>query len=245
MKKSLTPYWLAALALIATGCSTDKSLQSRLPIGQEICASFLGAENVNAVRRTMGGGEIRYADTNMPMGKLTNSLTSMARNWRPGDDYYSSGSIPCVFGPAATNETLTVRVGWSSGSLPTVRALGWKNAGGDVVSGWWLDEYDSRYLFPCKVRGSHIQQQEETPLSVRLKAKNLDHFDAALRSKVASALARTMSAQLHCANKPHIPDRLTTPRYTPSWSHSSPNPTNSPRYSTRPAQASGQAAAPR
>ncbi|MCX5202143.1 hypothetical protein OG897_11865 [Streptomyces sp. NBC_00237] len=175
-------------------------------------------------------------------------LSARAREWQPGDDDFDPGATPCVFGPVGSSDSLTVRVGRLGWPLSTAARAGWHRAGGGVLSGWWLHEDDSRYAFPCKVTGSHSAQQEQIPLSVRLNAKNLDGFTPELRNRVAAALARTMATQLHCANRPAAPARLTTPPYNPvrsTPSHSSPNPTNSPRYSTRSTHSPGQAPTPR
>ncbi|MFI5804263.1 hypothetical protein [Streptomyces sp. NPDC051561] len=195
----------------------------------------------------MHRGDVEYANTGVPLKKLLAALLAEGRSWRPGDDYYAHDITPCVFGATTSRDSLTVKVGWFGAPLSTLRN-DWHPAGGDVLSGWWLHEDDSRYAFPCKVTGSHSAQQEQIPLSVRLNAKNLDGFTPELRSRVAAALARTVATQLHCANRPAIPARLTTPPYNPvrsTPSHSSPNPSSSPRYSTRSTHSPGQAPAPR
>ncbi|MFI0981506.1 hypothetical protein ACH4SP_31420 [Streptomyces sp. NPDC021093] len=193
----------------------------------------------------MGIKDVEYANTGIPLKRLLADLPTEGRAWRPGDDYYARESAPCVFGPAESRNSLALEVGWFGAPLRVLQK-DWHRAGGDVLSGWWLHEDDSRYAFPCKVSGSHIDQEEQIPLSVRLNAKNLDGFTPELRSRVAAALARTMAAQLHCVNKPKIPARLTTPPYNPirTPSHLSPNPTNSPRYSTRSTHSPGQAPTP-
>ncbi|GAA3490297.1 hypothetical protein GCM10018987_43800 [Streptomyces cremeus] len=205
------------------------------------------ADNVESVAQSMGQKEITYENTGVTLGRLTADLPTAARSWRPGDDYYARELAPCVFGPAKSGRNLTMKVGWF-GTPFQVLEKKWHRAGGNVLSDWWIHDGDSRYAFPCKIRGSHPQQQEQIPLSVRLNAKNLDSFSPELRGRVAATVARTMASQLQCANKPHIPARLTTPPYNPvrsAPSHPTPTPTNSPRYSTLSAQSPGHAPAPR
>jgi hypothetical protein len=232
--------------LLTTGCTTqDKPLtQAGSPLGWQTCTTLLGHENMNALRGTMGKGGVEYKDTGVHLDSLTNHLTAMGREWRPGNDYYSTDSIACTIGPADSRQRFTARVGWYGGSMEVITDGPWRPSGGQVLA-YWDDPWDVRYAFPCKVSGSHSQQEREVPFSVRLVQQGLDNLGEPLRERLAASLARTMSTRLQCANKPAIPARLATPHSAPHRSHSSPNPTNSPRYSTRPTQASGQAAAPR
>ncbi|MFD3518306.1 hypothetical protein [Streptomyces sp. NPDC058657] len=233
------PGALLVLALTAGACSPRAPSDSSA--GQDICASLMGAGNLASVSGSMASKDVEYASTGIPLQNLLADLPAEGRTWRPGDDYYARESAPCVFGPADSRQSLTVEVGWFGAPFRSLQS-DWHRAGGDVLSGWWLHEDDSRYAFPCKISGSHAGQQEQIPLSVRLHAKNLDGFTPELRSRVAAAVARTMATRLHCVNKPTIPARLTTPAYRPS--HPSPSPTSSPRYSTRSTHSPGQAPAP-
>ncbi len=203
---------------------------------------MLGETNTETLSKMMGTAGAEYTDAGVALQDVTKRLIAMGRTWQPGDDYYSTDSVPCSLGAVSGTRQFTARVGWYGAPLPLVRSAPWRQSGGDVTA-YWEDVSDVRYAFPCKVRGSHPRQETEVPFSVRFVERGLDHLDESFRGMLAATLARTMSTQLGCTNVPAIPKHLRLTHAAPS--HPAPTPTNSPRYSTLSTHSPGHAPAPR
>lgn len=119
------------------------------------------------------------------------------------------GESPCRISISDYGKRFTSDVRWAS--FPVVdgnESYEWRGAAGEVIA-TVRDGRRLELVFPCKVSGSHKQQEKDLPLGVSVWGKGMPKFDATLRQKMASAFARKLSTELGCVNKPDIPRDIT------------------------------------
>ncbi|GAB7104131.1 hypothetical protein JCM4814A_24450 [Streptomyces phaeofaciens JCM 4814] len=200
---------LAALALL-TGCSDEEpSLSESSPVQWKACDTLFGAENMTSLRDALGTDGLRFTNTALSANDLRDRLTEEVVEWTPTAKYYSLQEYaPCSF---AGSTRFSTTVEWAKDALTTVRSSSspWRHSGGDVyvddLSG--AGSLQTDVIFPCRVSGAVSAQQERIPLEIRVEV-GAGKVSSALHERLVVGLARSLSDELKCANKPNIPDDL-------------------------------------
>ncbi|MFJ5221304.1 hypothetical protein [Streptomyces sp. NPDC088400] len=204
---------LTATALLVTGCSSEPPRRDDSPIGWKACNELFGSKNVDVLQEQMGGGQLRIENQSYPVRDLTAGLIALARGWEPGSGAHLSAAFnPCQIAISKNGERLTSDVRWFQFSMSEIQSGDvseeWRNVGGDVLA----SEDSGRgieFIFPCKISGTHKGQEEGLPLKVLLWGVGMPNFNTDLRGNMASAMARKLSSELGCVNKPAIPREIT------------------------------------
>ncbi|MFF3498945.1 hypothetical protein [Streptomyces sp. NPDC003247] len=209
---------IAALAVLAA-CSGseegDTKDRNDAPIGWSTCNALFGEDRIDALQDEMGKGTLAVLNQTFPVDTFVSGSASVVQSWEPGDTGHVAytASHPCDLGLDGTGKRFNSYVRWS---VDTPKGIengvasknGWQSAGGDV----YVVREDSGLrltaLFPCKIKGSHQEQQAELPLEVETEVRNVPGFDAELLSEMTAQLARNLAKKLPCTNDPEIPSAL-------------------------------------
>ncbi|MFF4232014.1 hypothetical protein [Streptomyces sp. NPDC001820] len=204
---------IVTASLLTVGCSSEEPRRSDSPKGWAACNEFFGCKNIDTLDKQMDEGELRIENQLASVEQLASSMASQARSWEPGSEAHWSVSYePCRIAIPEKGQRFSSDVRWSKYSvadLESGKAPGaWSRASGDVFTSEALDRDTLQAAFPCKVSGTHKQQEDGLPLQVRVRGKAMSGFDEDFRGKLTSALARKMSGELGCVNEPQIPGEL-------------------------------------
>lgn len=202
---------LSACSGSGEGDSKDRNAD---PVGWKTCNALFGSDRIDALQDEMGKGTLETLNSSRTLDELTSGRASVARSWEPGSEaHYSKTAHPCDLGIDGTGARFNSYVRWSVDTPKSIKdggasMNGWQSAGGDVYVVREEAGLHLTALFPCKVKGSHKDQEAGLPLEVETEVRNVPDFDTTLLSEMTSQLARKLVEGLPCTNKPNIPKGL-------------------------------------
>ncbi|WP_425245273.1 hypothetical protein [Streptomyces sp. NEAU-NA10] len=202
---------LSACSGSGEGASKDRN---DAPIGWSTCNALFGADRIDVLQDEMGEGTLETLNSSRPVDELMSERASVAKSWKPGSErHYSNSAHPCDVGVEGTSARFNSYVRWSVDTPKGIKdgvasVPGWKAAGGDVYVVHEDSGLHLTALFPCKIKGSHPDQEAELPLEVETEVNNLPDFDTKLLSEMTAQLARNLAKKLPCTNNPEIPSAL-------------------------------------
>jgi hypothetical protein len=205
---------IAALAVLsACSGSEEGGAKDRndAPIGWSTCNALFGADRIDALQDEMGKGTLSVLNQTFPVDKLVSGSASVVQSWEPGEVGHVAytASHPCALGLDGTGKRFESYVRWSRFSLKDVTSReGWESASDGLHV---LRENSGLHLtalFPCKIKGSHQDQEAGLPLEVETEVRNLPDFDTKLLSEMTAQFARKLAKKLPCTNAPDIPSAL-------------------------------------
>ncbi|MFF8484241.1 hypothetical protein ACGFZG_02825 [Streptomyces antibioticus] len=207
-----------ATVVVLSACSDsakeDGRDRSDAPIGWSTCNRLFGADRIDKLQDEMGKGTLETLNSDYPLEELLSRRVSIARAWEPGSEvHYSNTAHPCDLGIDGTSARFNSFVRWSVDTPKNIddgvaSMDDWKPVGGDV----YVLRRDSRLrllaLLPCKVEGTHVDQEAGLPLEIETEVRNVPGFDTDLLSQMTAGLARSLAKRLPCTNSPEIPSVL-------------------------------------
>lgn len=205
---------VAALAVLSA-CSgsgeEDAKDRNDAPVGWSTCNALFGADRIDALHDEMGEGTLAVLNQTFPVAEVTSLSARVAQSWEPGEAEHVAYTAdhPCDLGLDGTGKRFESYVSWSRFSLKDMQSReGWEPAGDGL---YVLREDSGLHLtavFPCKIEGSHKDQEVGLPLEVETEVRNLPDFDTKLLSEMTAQLARSLAKRLPCTNDPEIPSVL-------------------------------------
>ncbi|MFE9676183.1 hypothetical protein ACFYO5_18930 [Streptomyces sp. NPDC006259] len=203
----------AVVAMVALGsaCSgsggdegRDRSDDS---IGWKTCNALFGTDRIDALQKEFGAGTLETFNYK-PLDELTSNWVDLARSWKPGENAHFA-SFPCQLGIDGTGKRFSSVVSWSLFALEYTKFKdGWKSMGNNQYVRREENGLHLTAVFPCKIKGSHEDQEAELSLEIETRIRNVPGFDTELLSQMTAQLARTLTDELPCANDPKIPHKL-------------------------------------
>ncbi|MFF8278230.1 hypothetical protein ACF05T_19315 [Streptomyces lateritius] len=178
------------------------------------CQEVFGAENVEAVRPALGGGELR-AET-VPLDQMKEALLKKARNWTPSSENFSRAWYqPCRLLEASENRVqswVAGEVKWSVLTMDTVTtgksASEWRKAGDDVYVQHLSRSNGIAVVLSCRIQGAVPEQERQLPLEIRVYDQALQGDRVEVLGRLASALATDTRERLGCEDPLSIPTVL-------------------------------------
>jgi hypothetical protein len=205
---------VAALAVLSA-CSgsgeEDAKDRNDVPVGWSTCKALFGADRIDALQDEMGEGTLAVLNQTFPAAEVTSRSARVAQSWEPGEAEHVAYTAdhPCDLGLDGTGKRFESYVSWSRFSLKDMQSReGWESAGDRL---YVLREDSGLHLtavLPCKIKGSHQDQEAGLPLEVETEVRNLPDFDTKLLSEMTAQLARSLAKKLPCTNDPEIPSAL-------------------------------------
>ncbi|MFH9861715.1 hypothetical protein [Streptomyces sp. NPDC017202] len=203
---------VATMALLSacSGSGEGDSRQDRndAPIGWKTCNALFGAKKIDALQEEMGEGTLQTLNQAFPMNELTSGWAHSARSWKPGENAHFA-TQPCDLGIDETGKRFYSYVSWSLSSVEHLKSEeGWESAGKDLYVRREENGLHLTAVFPCKIKGSHKDQEAELPIEIETRVRNVAEFDTGLLSQMTAQLAHNVAAELSCTNDPDIPGDL-------------------------------------
>ncbi|WP_381794700.1 hypothetical protein [Streptomyces niveus] len=202
-------------ALMLAGCSDDSGTEKKVPSKSlQVCAQFLGAENVRKAVDSVGGGEEAALARHAP-GDLAAALTREAEEWSEGDLLHNAYSacridIPAEGGGGGGGAfVIEASVAWSVlmddlMSEPKY-AKTWRRLNDHVFVESGTGQPIMRLLVACGVPGAPSGQQAGLPLQMTVIDSGLP---VEQREALLSTFARTLVDELACTDNPTVPAQL-------------------------------------
>ncbi|MFI6035250.1 hypothetical protein ACIBBD_13985 [Streptomyces sp. NPDC051315] len=193
---------IAALALSA-GCSDEQSLSDKYPTQWQTCNTLFGTENMASLRDMVGPDDLELTNGSLSVDELKESLTEEALepyNKFKGFDEYDVCRL-------SGDHSFSAIVAWAPASLKEVQSPSgrWHQVGTSV----YVSDYSPIVLvFRCDIPGASSGQQAQVLLESRIHEVGAPEFTEVFHQKLTVSLARTLSTELACVNKPVIPDDL-------------------------------------
>ncbi|MFH8285845.1 hypothetical protein [Streptomyces antibioticus] len=216
---TLGRFGVAVAAVVVLSACSDSAKEdgrdrSDALIGWSTCNTLFGADRIDKLKDEMGKGTLDTLNSDYPLEELLSKRLSIARAWEPGSEvHYANTAHPCDLGIDGTSARFNSFVRWSVDTPKNiddgVASLdSWKPVGGGV----YVSRKDSGLrllaLFPCKVEGTHADQEAGLPLEIETEVRNVPDFDTDLLSQMTAGLARSLAERLPCTNGPKIPSVL-------------------------------------
>lgn len=206
----------AAVVLSAAACSDDGSREgtgSQSPAALKTCQDVFGAENVDAVAASLGGGELKAEATSLD--QVTDALTSEARTYKPGSEDLSRTSYePCRLGAAGEGGQVGVtgQVKWSVLTMDSVEAgkpAGkWRRAGDQIYVQSLARTSGVAVVLPCRIPGAVPEQKRELPLEISVLDQGLGNDKDAVLGRLLPAMATDTRDRLGCEDPLSVPPVL-------------------------------------
>ncbi|CAL9547508.1 hypothetical protein [Streptomyces lavenduligriseus] len=178
-----------------------------------MCDELFGADRIDRLQDEMGSGTLTVLNAVTPVDELMAGRASVARSWEPGSEaHYANTSHPCDLGIAGTSKRFSSYVSWSVDSPKDIEAgdagKGWQSVGHGIHVRREDGGLRVTVVIPCKVEGSHKDQEAELPLEVETEVRNVPGFDTKLLGQMTAQFARELADGLPCVNGPTVPAEL-------------------------------------
>jgi hypothetical protein len=205
----------ASVTALSACSGSDGVSQDRndSPKGWDVCNELFGSSRVDALQDEMGSGTLVVLNQLTPVNELLSDRASIAKSWEPGSEvHYSNTSHPCDLGIDGSNKRFNSYVSWSVDSLKNITSgeagEGWQSLGKDIYVKREDGNLHLTTVIPCKIKGSHQEQETELPLEVETEVRNVPEFDTKLLGEMTAQLASKLAKSLPCTNAPDIPSAL-------------------------------------
>ncbi|MFI9170744.1 hypothetical protein [Streptomyces lincolnensis] len=204
---------VAAATITLSACSGGEGKsqdRSDSPKGWDVCNELFGSSRVNALQDEMGSGTLAVLNQLTPVNELLSDRASVAKSWKPGSEvHYSNTSHPCDLGIDGSNKRFNSYVSWSVDSSQSIDSgdagEGWQSLGKGIYVKREDNNLHLTAVIPCKIKGSHKEQEPELPLKVETEVRNVPDFDTKLLSEMTAQLANKLAEGLPCTNAPDVP----------------------------------------
>ncbi|MDX3307971.1 hypothetical protein ACWGH3_03760 [Streptomyces sp. NPDC054884] len=207
---------VAAVLVLLSACSGsedgDGKDRNDAPIGWSTCNALFGADRIDALQDAMGEGTLETLNSPVPVDELMSARAAVTRRWEPGKELsLRTRDHPCELGVDNTNKRFASYAAWALDSPARITAgkagSGWESAGSVYVK-----REDAGLhvfaVFPCKIKGSHKDQEAGLPFEVETQVRNVPNFDTKLLDEMTTQFVRTLAEGLPCTNDLHIPATL-------------------------------------
>ncbi|MFJ4624346.1 hypothetical protein [Streptomyces sp. NPDC088812] len=208
---------VVAAVVVLSACSGSGEGKSKdrgdAPQGWSVCNELFGSSRIDALQAELGDGTLEPLNST-PVSELMSGRAGVAKSWKPGSEvHYANTAHPCDLGIDGTSARFNSYVRWSVDTPEDIEngvasRDGWQSTGGDVHVVREDAGLHLTAVFPCKIKGSHQDQEAELPLEVETEVRNVPGFDADLLSEMTARLASVLAKGLPCANSPRIPEAL-------------------------------------
>ncbi|MEV8351740.1 hypothetical protein ACFVTT_10550 [Streptomyces niveus] len=207
------PNRLTALAVLViggllSGCSGGEDRAESPELGR--CKSLLGAGNVEAAVKTMGGSDVEVSGT--PQADvLADRLVRGAKQWQKSDLLHNSytGCRMDAFEGDQISGTVDVTVKWSVLSLGLLddpkNSRTWRQVNKSVYVAPEPGPARMQLLAVCAVHGATASQSSDLPLQFDVSGASLG---AELRWELLRAFAQSVTEEMGCTTPPVIPSVL-------------------------------------
>ncbi|MEU1172877.1 hypothetical protein [Streptomyces microflavus] len=199
-----------AIGGLLAGCSGGEERAESPKLGQ--CKTLLGAANVEAAVKTTGGSDVEVGGT--PQADvLADRLVQEAKRWQKSDLQHTryTGCRMDAFKGDQISGTVDVSVKWSVLSLGVMDSpenrRAWRQANASVYVEPEPGPARMRLIAACAVPGTIASQPSDLPLQFDVAGASLG---TELRWELLSAFARSVVAEMDCAEPPVIPSALPT-----------------------------------
>ncbi|MFE4609503.1 hypothetical protein ACWGCP_28390 [Streptomyces niveus] len=207
------PNRLTAIAVLViggllSGCSGGEDRAESPELGR--CKSLLGAGNVEAAVKTMGGSDVEVSGT--PQADvLVDGLVREAKQWKKSDLLHNSytGCRMDAFEGDQISGTVDVTVKWSVLSLGLLddpkNSRTWRQVNKSVYVAPEPGPARMQLLAVCAVHGATASQSSDLPLQFDVSGASLG---AELRWELLRAFAQSVTEEMGCTTPPVIPSVL-------------------------------------
>ncbi|MFF2639819.1 hypothetical protein ACFVUB_08195 [Streptomyces niveus] len=207
------PNQLTAIAVLViggllSGCSGGEDRAESPELGR--CKSLLGAGNVDAAVKTMGGSDVEVSGT--PQADvLADRLVREAKQWKKSDLLHNSytGCRMDAFEGDQISGTVDVTVKWSVLSLGLLddpkNSRTWRQVNKSVYVAPEPGPARMQLLAVCAVHGATASQSSDLPLQFDVSGASLG---AELRWELLRAFAQSVTEEMGCTTPPVIPSVL-------------------------------------
>ncbi|MFE6024218.1 hypothetical protein [Streptomyces niveus] len=207
------PNRLTAIAVLViggllSGCSGGEDRPESPELGR--CKSLLGAGNVEAAVKTMGGSDVEVSGT--PQADvLADGLVREAKQWKKSDLLHNSytGCRMDAFEGDQISGTVDVTVKWSVLSLGLLddpkNSRTWRQVNKSVYVAPEPGPARMQLLAVCAVHGATASQSSDLPLQFDVSGASLG---AELRWELLRAFAQSVTEEMGCTTPPVIPSVL-------------------------------------
>ncbi|MEV8399144.1 hypothetical protein [Streptomyces niveus] len=207
------PNRLTAIAVLViggllSGCSGGEDRAESPELGR--CKSLLGAGNVEAAVKTMGGSDVEVSGT--PQADvLVDGLVREAKQWNKSDLLHNSytGCRMDAFEGDQISGTVDVTVKWSVLSLGLLddpkNSRTWRQVNKSVYVAPEPGPARMQLLAVCAVHGATASQSSDLPLQFDVSGASLG---AELRWELLRAFAQSVTEEMGCTTPPVIPSVL-------------------------------------
>ncbi|MEV8344698.1 hypothetical protein [Streptomyces niveus] len=207
------PNRLTAIAVLViggllSGCSGGEDRAESPELGR--CKSLLGAGNVEAAVKTMGGSDVEVSGT--PQADvLVDGLVREAKQWKKPDLLHNSytGCRMDAFEGDQISGTVDVTVKWSVLSLGLLddpkNSRTWRQVNKSVYVAPEPGPARMQLLAVCAVHGATASQSSDLPLQFDVSGASLG---AELRWELLRAFAQSVTEEMECTTPPVIPSVL-------------------------------------
>jgi hypothetical protein len=205
---------VVAATAVLSACSGDEGDgrdRSDAPKAWSVCNELFGSSRIDALQAEMGDGTLGPLNSTVTVDELMSDRASVARSWEPGSEaHYSNTSHPCDLGVDGTGKRFNSYVSWSVDSPQDIKSGDdsggeWQSLGNDIYVKREDADLHLTAVIPCKIKGSHTDQEAELPLEVETEVKNVPDFDTKLLSEMTAQLASKLVDGLPCTNDPEVP----------------------------------------
>ncbi|MFD4114340.1 hypothetical protein ACFWSJ_12880 [Streptomyces niveus] len=204
----LTALVVLVIGGLLSGCSGGEDRAESPKLGQ--CKSLLGAGNVEAAVKTMGGSDVEVSGT--PQADvLADRLVREAKQWKKSDLLHNSytGCRMDAFEGDRISGTVDVTVKWSVLSLGLLddpkNSRTWRQVNKSVYVAPEPGPARMQLLAVCAVHGATASQSSDLPLQFDVSGASLG---AELRWELLRAFAQSVTEEMECTTPPVIPSVL-------------------------------------
>ncbi|MFH8373796.1 hypothetical protein [Streptomyces cyaneofuscatus] len=197
-----------AIGGLLAGCAGGEERAESPKLGQ--CRTLLGAANVEAAVKATGGSDVEVGGTPQA-DALADRLVREAKRWQESDlqhTRYTACRVDAFEGDRISG-TVDVSVKWSVLSLGMMSSpenrQAWRQANDSVYVEPEPGPARMRLIAACAVPGTIPSQPSDLPLQFDVAGASLG---TELRWELLSAFARSVVAEMGCAEPPVIPSAL-------------------------------------
>ncbi|MET9435232.1 hypothetical protein [Streptomyces sp. NPDC006551] len=177
------------------------------------CQELFGKENIDAVQKGLGGGEIEAESK--PLDRMKDLMVEKARGWKAeGDDLTRAWYDMCRLEAADNNgqSWVTGQVKWSVLAMDSVAAKDsaqeWRKASDDVYVQSLKRASGVAAVLPCRIEGADPAQRSGLPLEISVLDQGLGGDREALLGKLLGSLVQDTQKRLGCVQPVSVPADL-------------------------------------
>lgn len=201
------------MSAMLSSCSGDSSNRSKSPKGWSVCNELFGSSSVDALQGEMGSGVLRVENSLTSVDEIMSSLVGMSRRWEPGSElHYAVSEHPCDLGVEGRSDEFLSYVSWSTYSQQRIKAgeagIGWQSVGKSILVKREDEGLHLVAVIPCKVEGSHRDQEAQLPLEIETQVRNVSDFDVKVLREMTAHFTRKLVDGLKCKNSPEVPSAI-------------------------------------